>query len=146
MIAQQLTAFVTGTVTDEGFEFEMPFPLVDGERAVTNFAGAAVTDLRDTRTGCIQPSLGGSWDQLGATKVTLSGSFLSVEGQRTVPSITFGIGEGDCATMSRTEAESIRTEGLQVGLPVALFTSEKPAAMPLVVTEGGWTFTYTFRP
>lgn len=142
--AQLLTAFVTGDVTDEGVEFELPFPMVDGDLVMKNITGGSVTAVTDTRPGCITPTLGGTWDELNASKVTLTGRDFVVEGTHVVPTITLGVGEGDCATMTRTEAAATTTKGEQVLLPSQL--SSGPPATPLVVTSGYWTWTYTAKP
>ena len=145
-MAQPLTVFVRGTVTDEGFQFEMSFPLVDEEPAVVNIAGGGATSLTDTRAGCVTPTVTGVWDQLSATKVAITGSFLTVEGTKSVPAITLGVGEGDCATMTRTETALTVATGLQISPPLEFFTNSEPPLTPVAVTEGGWTFTFTTKP
>ena len=145
-IDQLLTAFVRGAITDEGFQFEMDFPPVDQEPTVINVPGGGATSLVDTRAGCITPTISGVWDQFSATKVAIIGSFLSVEGTKSVPAITLGVGEGDCATMTRTESPVSVATGLQVALPLEFFTSETPPSVPVTVTEDGWTFTFTTKP
>jgi hypothetical protein len=140
---QSLAPFVTATVADSGFRFEMPFPIADGDYTVVNLSGGSASAVVDTRAGCVTPSLGGPWDELNATKVTLAGSFITVEGQRTAPSITMGAGEGNCAMMTTSVPAATSPNGLQVGVPNAFFTSTTPPAAPLVVIEGDWTWTYT---
>lgn len=139
---QPLTSFVTATVTD-AFEFTMPWPLASGTYPVSNIPGGGAGDVADTRAGCITPTLDGAWDELLARSVIFSGVELVVEGDTVAPAITLGVGEGDCATMTRVEPAQTTEDALLVTLPVEFFTSETPPAKPLVATEGGWTLTYT---
>ncbi len=142
---QLLTAFVTADVMD-GLQFEMPFPLVNGDYAVANLPGGGATDLADTRDGCITPALDGVWDELQAKKATLTGTFLTIEGDQLAPAIILGVGEGDCATMTRTEPATTNEAGFQVGLPLEFFTSSDAPATPVATTQDGWTLTFTTMP
>ncbi len=144
MVDQLLTTFVTAKVTD-GIEFEMPWPLADGVFDVTNLTGKA-EDVADTRAGCIQPELRDAWDQLDATRVVLTGTYLTIEGNTLAPPITLGVGEGDCATTTRTEPAQTTEGGLQIGLPLEFFTSSNPPESPVVSTGEGWTLTYSMIP
>lgn len=145
-MAQSLTAFVVGDVSDMGFTFEMPFPIADGEYTVSDSSGGGAANLRDTRSDCRGPTLEGPWDELRATRVTVTGSFVTIEGERSIPPITRGTGEGDCLAMSVTDPPRTETQtGLQFGFPVELFTSATPPAVPVSTTEAGWTLTYTTK-
>ena len=142
---QLLTAFVTADVMD-GLQFEMPFPLVDGDYVVANLPGGGATELADTRVGCIKPSLDGVWDELQARKATLTGSFLTIEGDQLAPAIILGVGEGDCATTTRIEPAITTEAGFQIGLPLEFFTSADAPTKPVATTQDGWTLTYTTIP
>jgi hypothetical protein len=143
MTGQPLAAFLTGIVTDDGFQFEMPFPLVDGNYTVANQSGGGAGSVMDTRSGCRVPSLGGPWDELLADKVTLTGNYLTVEGNRSAPPITMGVGEGDCASMSMTIPAATTPNGMQVGVPLDFFTSSTAPTAPVTMTQDGWTWTFT---
>lgn len=106
-------------------------------------AGGQAGALTDTRPGCLTPTVGGPWDELTATSVAITGSFLTVLGTASIPSITLGVGEGNCATTTRTEPATTRSAGVQIALPSELFTSVTAPATPVTVTQDGWTFTYT---
>jgi hypothetical protein len=142
---QLLTSFVTATVKD-GIEFQLPWPLEDGDYVVGNPAGGDASDVKDTRDGCIQPTLDGAWDELNATTVTLTGSYLTIVGTTQAPAITLGVGEGDCATDTRIEPAVTTETGLQIGLPLEFFTSSDAPATPVAATQDGWTLTFTTVP
>jgi hypothetical protein len=143
--AEFLSAFVTGNVTDNGFQFQMSFPVVDELLTVMDIPGAEVRALADTRPGCVVPRVG-QWDELTAESVTITGSFLTVTGTAFIPAVTVGVGEGDCATMTTTSPATTRPAGVQVSLPLEFFTSSTPPTAPVTVTQDGWTFTYTTAP
>ena len=142
---QMLTAFVSGNVTDEGFQFEMPFPLSDGDYPVLNLSGGTAANLMDSRTNCLTPTISDNWDELNATKATLTANYLTIEGSKYIPAITFGKGEGDCRIDLTTDPARTEMNGLMIGLPIELFTSSTPPSAPVTATEGSWTITVTTK-
>lgn len=144
-MGQMLTAFVSGNVTDEGFQFEMPFPLMDGDYSVRNLTGGVAVNLTDSRTNCLTPTISGNWDELNATKATLAANYLTIEGSKSIPAITFGRGEGDCTVDRMTDPARTETSALMIALPIELLTSSTPPAGALTATEGSWTVTVTTK-
>jgi hypothetical protein len=142
---QGLTAFVSGDVTDEGFQFEMPFPLIDGDYSPLNLSGGRAANLTDSRANCLTPTMSGDWDELNASKATLAANYLTIEGSRSVPAITFGRGEGDCSVDRTTDPARTEMNGFMVSLPIELLTSSTPPAAPLTATAGSWTLTITTK-
>lgn len=140
---QTLTAFVTGNVTDTGFKLQMGFPVTDETPPVTDIVGGEVTMVADTRPPCLVPMLNGPWDELRAQTASITGSFLTISGDRYSPSISMGDGEGDCAVTRRLEPPATGPNGVQVQLPLEFFTSTTAPEQPVTVTQDYWTVTFT---
>jgi hypothetical protein len=136
-----IAPFVTAEVSDDGFTFDLPLPLQDGSFAVTNLPGGGAASPTDTRSGCVQPSLGGAWNEFEATTAVLTGAILTVEGLKVTPAITHGVGEGDCATMTTMEPSSGTASGLQILLPSEVLGEALTA--PVTITDSGWTWTFS---
>jgi hypothetical protein len=142
---QLLTAFVEGNVTDNGFDTNMSFPVVDETLVIADHLGGTAEGLHDTRPTCLMPALIGSWDQLTPTSAEITGSFLTVTGTMNIPPITLGNGEGNCSVDRRTEDAKTQPGGVQLQLPFELLDSSPPAE-PIVATQDGWTFTFRTLP
>lgn len=139
--SQLIAPFVTAQVSDEGFTLELPLPIQDGTFAVTNFPGGTASRLMDSRAGCLQPSLGGAWDELEAGSATVTGALLTIEGVRKIPLVTRGVGEGDCAVTTTTESPRTETSGLQILLPSEVLSGTLNSQ--LLTNESGWTWNWS---
>jgi hypothetical protein len=139
-----LAPFVTGDVTDEGFQFEMPFPVPQDQFPVLNLGGGGVTNLMDSRSNCLTPSVNGTWDELNVATVTTSGLSLVVWGEKSRAEIVRGAGEGDCSVDTTIEPASSEMHGISFDLPLELQRDTPPAA-PLTATTDGWTLTITTK-
>lgn len=142
---QLITAFVVGNCTDNGFDTNMSFPLVDETLIVADHVGGTVDGLHDTRPTCLTPAVTGAWDQLTPSSAEIMGSFITVTGTQNIPAITLGNGEGDCSVERRTEPAKTVSGGVQLSLPVELLGSEPPAE-PVQLTQDGWTLTFRTLP
>lgn len=138
---QMIAPFVTAEINDDGFTIELPSPVRDGSFAVANLAAGGASSVSDTRTGCLQPSLAGAWDEFQATNAVIMGSILTIEGVKVTPAITRGVGEGDCGSTSITEAASSSSVGLQILLPSEVLGGALTA--PVTFSDSGWTWTFT---
>ena len=140
-----LGPFVIADVTDEGFEFEMPFPLQPDNYPARDLLGGGAMNVRDTRSGCLTPTLNGTWDQISVIHVNVNTVLISVWGTKSFPSITRGAGEGDCSVDTAVDPAVSEMDGPIFDVPPELRTGETPPAGTLTATTGGWTLTFTTK-
>lgn len=141
-----LAPFVQGDVVDEGVQFTFNFPPGGGTVIPESLGGGGVSNVHDTRSGCMNPTLSGAWDVVTANSVQLLGAGFTVLGTYSHGAVTYGVGEGDCATMSTTQAATTGDFAEAFDFPAELFTSPTPPEQPLTVVDGPWTWTFEKEP
>jgi hypothetical protein len=107
-----------------------------------DLAGGGASNLRDSRSGCLMPSLNGTWDQMSVISVNVSGAFVSVWGTQSFPSITRGAGEGDCSVDTTVDPALSTMDGVMFDLPLELLGASPPSGT-LTATTGAWSLTFT---
>jgi len=141
-MGEALSPFVVGDVTDEGLQFWFTYPPRAQTVTVQSLTGGGLANVHDTRVGCALPSVSGGWDVVTATSVQILGSSFSVSGTYSHGAVTYGVGEGDCAAATMTQAASSGDFARLFDFPTSFFTSATPPADPVVVTSGAWTWTF----
>lgn len=135
---EPITAFVVADVTDT-FDFEIPWPLTNGSADPNNHETSNDAYV-DTRGGCLTPTADNALELFQVTAVEVIGASVGVTSMKSVPAITRGVGEGDCAVDSTVDPSQNGDNSFAMSFPLEFFTTTPHGTYTVV--DGYWTFTF----